>query len=208
MVLHNTFMDHRQNKHTLHKKGLDRCYHQEKRHTAVATKVAQLQIEPVDPTTNPLVVAFTSCSRPAALSRSEPAQSVVVQRKVSWAVRIQNNTRSLGGTEVTSRYSEALRRVLPRIAPDELWWRFERTHGLLLAKQGRRSGATPQGQVRPGQSTARRACVVDQLSGKGTYRPQQPAHSATEAARSGAREGARGLPARTSQRCFSTSRSA
>ncbi len=44
-----------------------------------------------------------------------------------------------GGTEVTSRYYEALRRALPHLSPDELWWRFERTHGLLMANQGRRT---------------------------------------------------------------------
>jgi AcrR family transcriptional regulator len=42
------------------------------------------------------------------------------------------------GTEVTSRYYEVLRRVLPSLPPDELWWRFERTHSLLMANQGRR----------------------------------------------------------------------
>ncbi len=42
------------------------------------------------------------------------------------------------GTEVTSRYYEALRRALPSLPPDELWWRFERTHSLLMANQGRR----------------------------------------------------------------------
>ena len=43
------------------------------------------------------------------------------------------------GTEVTSRYYEALRRALPHLPPDELWWRFERTHSLLMANQGRRA---------------------------------------------------------------------
>jgi hypothetical protein len=43
------------------------------------------------------------------------------------------------GTEVTSRYYESLRRALPHLPPSELWWRFERTHGLLMANQGRRT---------------------------------------------------------------------
>jgi AcrR family transcriptional regulator len=43
------------------------------------------------------------------------------------------------GAEVTSRYYEALRRALPHLPPDELWWRFERMHGLLMANQGRRA---------------------------------------------------------------------
>ena len=43
-----------------------------------------------------------------------------------------------GGAEVTSRYYEVLCRVLPQIAADELWWRFERANNLLMANQGRR----------------------------------------------------------------------
>ena len=50
------------------------------------------------------------------------------------------NTRLEGesGAEVTSRYYEVLRRMLPHIAADELWWRFERANNLLMANQGRR----------------------------------------------------------------------
>ncbi len=42
------------------------------------------------------------------------------------------------GTRVTSRYYEALRRALPHLSPEELWWRFERAHNLLMANQGKR----------------------------------------------------------------------
>jgi AcrR family transcriptional regulator len=51
------------------------------------------------------------------------------------------NTRLEGsdGAEVTSRYYEALRRLLPHIGADELWWRFERANNLLMANQGRRA---------------------------------------------------------------------
>ncbi len=50
-----------------------------------------------------------------------------------------------GGTEVAGRYYEALRRVLPHIAADELWWRFERANNLLMANQGRRAMISPTG---------------------------------------------------------------
>ena len=36
-------------------------------------------------------------------------------------------------TGVTRRYQEALRRALPHVPPDELWWRFERATNLLMA---------------------------------------------------------------------------
>ncbi len=42
-------------------------------------------------------------------------------------------------TEVTRRYHGALRRALPHVPPDELWWRFERANNLLMANQGRRA---------------------------------------------------------------------
>ncbi len=50
-----------------------------------------------------------------------------------------------GGAEVTSRYYEVLRRLLPHIAADELWWRFERANNLLMANQGRRIMISPTG---------------------------------------------------------------
>ena len=42
-------------------------------------------------------------------------------------------------TDVTRRYHTALRRALPYVPPDELWWRFERANNLLMANQGKRA---------------------------------------------------------------------
>ncbi len=49
-----------------------------------------------------------------------------------------------GGNEITRRYYEALRHALPHLSPEELWWRFERTHNLLMANQGRRVMTLPR----------------------------------------------------------------
>lgn len=45
----------------------------------------------------------------------------------------------LAASGVTHRYHEALRWALPHVPPDELWWRLQRTTGLLMANQGRRA---------------------------------------------------------------------
>jgi len=70
-----------------------------------------------------------------------------------------------GGTEVTSRYYEALRRVLPHLSPDELWWRFERTHGLLMANQGRRTVNSSQEMNRGKTRRDERAWLISFLVG-------------------------------------------
>ncbi len=67
-----------------------------------------------------------------------------------------------GGAEVTSRYYEALRRALPQLPPDELWWRFERMHGLLMANQGRRA-VQDQQKDRTGRNE--RAWLITFLAG-------------------------------------------
>jgi AcrR family transcriptional regulator len=67
-----------------------------------------------------------------------------------------------GGAEVTSRYYEALRRALPQLPPDELWWRFERMHGLLMASQGRRAVQDSQ-RERTGRNE--RAWLITFLAG-------------------------------------------
>ncbi len=55
-------------------------------------------------------------------------------------------------TDVTRRYHEALRRALPHVPPDELWWRLERTTGLLMANQGRRAS---RNLVPPAEATTK-----------------------------------------------------
>ncbi len=56
---------------------------------------------------------------------------------------INSLTENEADAEVTSRYYEALRRAIPLVPADELWWRFERTRNLLLANQSRRFMAPP-----------------------------------------------------------------
>ncbi|GHO97880.1 hypothetical protein KSF_079280 [Reticulibacter mediterranei] len=70
-----------------------------------------------------------------------------------------------GGAEVTSRYYEALRRALPQLPPDELWWRFERMHGLLMANQGRRAAQVSQDQQRDRAGRNERAWLITFLAG-------------------------------------------
>ena len=53
-------------------------------------------------------------------------------------------------TGITRRYHAALRRTLPHVPPDELWWRLERTTNLLMANQGRR--ASTRGETADGPS--------------------------------------------------------
>ena len=69
----------------------------------------------------------------------EWVQALMMIRTAMLSGSAPNVMEGEGGTEVTSRYYEALRRALPHLSPDELWWRFERTHGLLMANQGRRT---------------------------------------------------------------------
>ena len=69
------------------------------------------------------------------------------------------------GTEVTSRYYEALRRALPHLSADELWWRFERTHGLLMANQGRRTVHAPHEENKGKTSRDERTWLITFLVG-------------------------------------------
>ena len=69
----------------------------------------------------------------------EWVQALMMIRSAAFSGTTSSVMEGEGGTEVTSRYYEALRRALPHLPPDELWWRFERTHGLLMANQGKRT---------------------------------------------------------------------
>jgi len=69
----------------------------------------------------------------------EWVQALMMIRSAMLSGPTSNVMEGEGGTEVTSRYYEALRRALPHLPADELWWRFERAHGLLMANQGRRT---------------------------------------------------------------------
>jgi AcrR family transcriptional regulator len=70
-----------------------------------------------------------------------------------------------GGAEVTSRYYEVFRRVLPHLPSDELWWRFERAHGLLMANQGMRATNMPPGMNRGRTQRDERAWLIIFLVG-------------------------------------------
>ncbi len=74
----------------------------------------------------------------------------------------------LGGdssVEVTSRYYEALRRVLPHVPLAELWWRFERANNLLMANQGRRVMTSFGGSSVENTKHDERAWLITFLSG-------------------------------------------
>lgn len=59
-------------------------------------------------------------------------------------------------TDVTRRYHHALRRALPDVPSDELWWRLERATGLLIANQGRRASQRHETSEEPGLEDERR----------------------------------------------------
>ncbi len=65
-------------------------------------------------------------------------QAKILAYRAEPSPHINDQTESEGDAEVTSRYYEVLRRVLPHVPANELWWRFERARNLLLANQSRR----------------------------------------------------------------------
>lgn len=65
-------------------------------------------------------------------------QAKILAFRAEPSPHINSMTESEADAEVISRYYEVLRRVIPHVPADELWWRFERTRNLLLANQSRR----------------------------------------------------------------------
>ncbi len=65
-------------------------------------------------------------------------QAKILAFRAEPSPHINSMTESEADAEVISRYYEALRRAIPNVPADELWWRFERTRNLLLANQSRR----------------------------------------------------------------------
>ena len=65
-------------------------------------------------------------------------QAKILAYRAEPSPHINDQTESEGDAEVTSRYYEVLRRVIPHVPANELWWRFERTRNLLMANQSRR----------------------------------------------------------------------
>lgn len=74
-------------------------------------------------------------------------------------------TESEGDAEVISRYYEALRRAIPHVPADELWWRFERTRNLLLANQSRRFMAPADSMSSESSKRDERAWLITFLVG-------------------------------------------
>jgi AcrR family transcriptional regulator len=65
-------------------------------------------------------------------------QAKIMAFRAEPSPHINSQTESESDAEVISRYYEAMRRVIPHVSADELWWRFERTRNLLMANQSRR----------------------------------------------------------------------
>ncbi len=95
----------------------------------------------------------------------EWVQALMIARSAVLSGHAPNVMEGEGGTEVTSRYYEALRRALPHLSPDELWWRFERTHALLMANQGRRTVHPSQDVNRGKTGRDERAWLITFLVG-------------------------------------------
>lgn len=95
----------------------------------------------------------------------EWVQALMMVRSAMLSGSAPNVMEGEGGTEVTSRYYEALRHALPHLAPGELWWRFERTHGLLMANQGRRAAISSQDSNKEKSSRDERAWLITFLTG-------------------------------------------
>ncbi|HCI82282.1 MAG TPA: hypothetical protein DHW02_21620 [Ktedonobacter sp.] len=95
----------------------------------------------------------------------EWVQALMMIRSAAFSGAVSSVMEGEGGTEVTSRYYEALRRTLPHLSPDELWWRFERTHGLLMANQGRRTVNTSQDESKGKTRRDERAWLISFLVG-------------------------------------------
>ncbi len=95
----------------------------------------------------------------------EWVQALMMIQSAMIAGNVANVMEGEGGTEVTSRYYEALRRALPHLSADELWWRFERAHGLLMANQGRRAVNGSQDMNRGKAGRDERAWLITFLAG-------------------------------------------
>ncbi len=65
-------------------------------------------------------------------------QAKIMAFRAEPSPHINSQTESEQDAEVISRYYEAMRRAIPHVPADELWWRFERTRNLLMANQSRR----------------------------------------------------------------------
>ncbi len=92
-------------------------------------------------------------------------QAKILAYRAEPSPHINDQTESEGDAEVTSRYYEVLRRVIPHVPADELWWRFERTRNLLLANQSRRLMAASPGVFSESSKRDERAWLITFLAG-------------------------------------------
>lgn len=92
-------------------------------------------------------------------------QAKIIAFRAEPSPHINSQTESEADAEVISRYYEALRRVIPHVPADELWWRFERTRNLLLANQSRRFMAPSDSASSESSKRDERAWLITFLVG-------------------------------------------
>lgn len=92
-------------------------------------------------------------------------QAKILAFRAEPAPHINTQTESEADAEVISRYYEALRRAIPHVPSDELWWRFERTRNLLLANQSRRFIAPSESNSSESSKRDERAWLITFLVG-------------------------------------------
>ena len=92
-------------------------------------------------------------------------QAKIMAFRAEPSPHINSQTESEADAEVISRYYEAMRRALPHVPADELWWRFERTRNLLLANQSRRFMAPSKSTASESSKRDERAWLITFLVG-------------------------------------------
>ena len=92
-------------------------------------------------------------------------QAKIMAFRAEPSPHINSQTESEADAEVISRYYEAMRRALPHVPADELWWRFERTRNLLLANQSRRFMAPSESTASESSKRDERAWLITFLVG-------------------------------------------
>ncbi len=92
-------------------------------------------------------------------------QAKIMAFRADPSPHINTQTESEADAEVISRYYEAMRRAIPYVPADELWWRFERTRNLLLANQSRRFMAPSNSTTSESSKRDERAWLITFLVG-------------------------------------------
>ncbi len=92
-------------------------------------------------------------------------QAKIMAFRAEPSPHINSQTESEADAEVISRYYEVMRRVIPHVPADELWWRFERTRNLLLANQSRRFMSPSETTLSESSKRDERAWLITFLVG-------------------------------------------